>query len=40
VLVKSVVVIGGGYIGMKFTAALVASKIEVTMFFLEKHCSK
>ncbi|TVU28181.1 hypothetical protein EJB05_19690 [Eragrostis curvula] len=32
------VVIGGGYIGMECTAALVANNIKVTMVFPEKHC--
>lgn len=34
------VVIGGGYIGMECTAALVTNRIKVTMVFPEKHCSK
>ncbi|KAJ4782501.1 Monodehydroascorbate reductase family protein [Rhynchospora pubera] len=34
---KSAVVIGGGYIGMECTAALVTNKIKVTMVFPEKH---
>lgn len=37
---KNAVVIGGGYIGMECTAALVTNKIKVTMVFPEKHCSK
>jgi monodehydroascorbate reductase (NADH) len=37
---KSAVLIGGGYIGMECTAALVANKIKVTMVFPDKHCSK
>ncbi|CAI5480174.1 unnamed protein product [Closterium sp. Yama58-4] len=32
------VVIGGGYIGMEATAALVANGIRVTMVFPEPHC--
>nr|CAD1822781.1 unnamed protein product [Ananas comosus var. bracteatus] len=32
------VVIGGGYIGMECTAALVTNRIKVTMVFPEKHC--
>ncbi|GJP55718.1 hypothetical protein CLOM_g14655 [Closterium sp. NIES-68] len=32
------VVIGGGYIGMEATAALVANGIRVTMVFPESHC--
>ncbi|XP_066322446.1 monodehydroascorbate reductase 2, peroxisomal-like [Miscanthus floridulus] len=32
------VVIGGGYIGMEYAAALVTNKIRVTMVFPEKHC--
>ncbi|CAI7917141.1 unnamed protein product [Closterium sp. NIES-54] len=32
------VVIGGGYIGMEATAALVANSIRVTMVFPEPHC--
>ncbi|XP_078148741.1 monodehydroascorbate reductase 4 [Carex rostrata] len=35
---KNAVVIGGGYIGMECTAALVTNKIKVTMVFPEKHC--
>lgn len=34
------VVIGGGYIGMECTAALVANKLDVTMVYPESHCSK
>ncbi|GAQ86404.1 monodehydroascorbate reductase [Klebsormidium nitens] len=32
------VVIGGGYIGMECTAALVANKLDVTMVYPEPHC--
>ncbi|XP_020572585.1 monodehydroascorbate reductase 4, peroxisomal, partial [Phalaenopsis equestris] len=32
------VVIGGGYIGMECAAALVTSRIKVTMVFPEEHC--
>eukprot|EP00249_Psilotum_nudum_P017329 c26264_g1_i2 orf=510-1955(-) len=32
------VVIGGGYIGMECTAALVTNKIHVTVVFPESHC--
>lgn len=32
------VVIGGGYIGMEATAALVSNRIQTTMVFPESHC--
>lgn len=34
------VVIGGGYIGMECTAALVANKLDVTVVYPEPHCSE
>ena len=34
------VVIGGGYIGMECTAALVKNRIKVTWVFPGKHCSE